>query len=460
MILIAESGGTVVKSQGHLGNAGLMQITATIFATMVAATLLIPQQTAPPLPEKYLSAGMRHQDLPPIIHIVLDEFIGVEGIPTDIDGGKDLKEELKSFYLDKGFHVFGKAFSSFYHTHDSMSHLLNPSESYARGLTKPGGKRVDYELIRSEYFSRLEERGYIFNINQLSHSNYCNAVKTRLAKCRTARANTAKLLQNLPVSWPGKFRVLARLYFSQSLIWRAIRAMYRRISAMISSAWLPLPIWQWERPLAGPLSAFESVDFPEKDLRTASRGEYHFAHMLTPHSPHVYDRNCEVDEPSEWTWRRIPEGLSKLSNTPEIRRHRYKRYFEQVRCLQKRIAGLLAFIDRSSDLKDAVLILHGDHGSRITLWEPRSSNKERLVQSDYVDGYSTLFAIRGPGLPAGYDMRLISIQGLFGYFMENGFTSLPGTAYHTGEPTILLHGGAGRDIVPMVDFGDTGVGGG
>lgn len=63
--------------------------------------------------------------LPRIIHIILDEHIGLEGIPTDIPQGKILKEQLVHFYRHYGFHLFGGAFSHYFDTTESISNMLN-----------------------------------------------------------------------------------------------------------------------------------------------------------------------------------------------------------------------------------------------------------------------------------------------------------------------------------------------
>ena len=54
-----------------------------------------------------------------------------------------------------------------------------------------------------------------------------------------------------------------------------------------------------------------------------------------------------------------------------------------------------------------VIVVHGDHGSKI-----REHAERELSRADYVDTFSTLFAVRQPGLPAGYDRRVAAIQEL------------------------------------------------
>lgn len=432
----------------------LMQISATVFAVMIATTIIFPPETTPPELGAITSNGTRNKNLPLIVHIVLDGHIGLEGIPPEIEGGKQLKKELKSFYLDNGFYVFGKAFSRHFGTVQSIGHMLNPSIEIGRGIASSRGKWSEWDLVRSEMFSKLEGLGYFFKIYQFGYLNYCTAIKMNLVRCRTSRPNHARTLQTLPIAWTGKLRVLTSLYFSQSLIWRAVRETYRILSKLSSNVGIPLPAWQWERPHVGPLDAFQDIKNLKEDLRFAKGGEYYFAHFNTPHSPYIYGNTCEVDAPKKWANRRNRDWKISFSNSPGQRRHRYVRYFQQVRCLKERIAELLTFMDRSENLKNAIVIIHGDHGSRIVRWEP-PGNKKRLIPSDLVDGYSTLFAIKGPDLPPGYDMRIVPIQELFASLVNGGYASLPRTAARIEESTIFLSAGGKPETVPMVNFGDS-----
>jgi hypothetical protein len=433
------------------------QIATVIFAAILGGTLLFPPPTAPPQLGTIAVEKNTNRELPPIIHIVLDEFIGLEGIPTDIKGGRELKNDLKSFFQENGFHVYGKAFSRFFQTFESMAHALNPDRVLENNLIKYSNNEwIKYDLDRSNYLSEFTKKGYYIDIYQFDYLNYCNSIILRLATCNTVRAEIADRVENLSVPWTGKFRVLVSLYFSQSLVWRGIRKAYRTASATLT-----LPVWDWERTSISNLAADKTLDLLKRDLRKATGGEYYFAHVLAPHTPHIFNRDCMIDEPTEWTEFRIAEGVSKSANTPASRRHRYRRYFEQVRCLQKQLGELFAIIRENPNLADAIVILHGDHGSRITLTEPRSEDRKRLVPSDLVDGYSTLFAIRSPGLRRGYDLRLAPLQGLFRYFMVNGFSKVPDTNDDLGEAFVFLRWwrqSYAERVMPMVQFGEPATG--
>lgn len=103
-------------------------VLATIFSVALVSSLLLPAEP-PPVGETYRRDAGPAKDLPPIIHLVFDEQIGVEGLPTDIAGGEDLRDELRRFYDDFGFTLFGRAYSEYARTNHSMIALLNGFDS-------------------------------------------------------------------------------------------------------------------------------------------------------------------------------------------------------------------------------------------------------------------------------------------------------------------------------------------
>jgi hypothetical protein len=115
---------------------------------------------------------------------------------------------------------------------------------------------------------------------------------------------------------------------------------------------------------------------------------------------------------------------------------------------------------RQTGLYDRMLIIiQGDHGSKISLHRPVAANKDRLVPSDYTDAFSTLFAVKAPGLEPAYDTRMVAIQDL----LPAVASAPPLGRLPAGEtePYVLLEtqprvlSEDGTDIVrqPMPEFG-------
>ena len=145
-----------------------------------------------------------------------------------------------------------------------------------------------------------------------------------------------------------------------------------------------------------------------------------FAHLLIPHFPYSVDSACVIRRPIlkwnsailRWNYRFVTENDAEIANSPRSRLARYEEYIPQVRCALLKLEELVDALKRRNAFEDAVIIVHGDHGSRIVLIEPRLENKDRLSRQDYYDAFSTLFAVKAPGIAPGHDSRMMPLASL------------------------------------------------
>ena len=104
-------------------------ILTTIFATTLLATAALPAQKVQLGSRAVTPVVAPVADLPPVIHLVLDGHIGIEGIPVDIDGGEELRNTLLEFFDKWGFRVYGRAYSKYFMTYGSISNMVNGEAS-------------------------------------------------------------------------------------------------------------------------------------------------------------------------------------------------------------------------------------------------------------------------------------------------------------------------------------------
>ena len=116
------------------------------------------------LPGERLSVGTQidqargnSADIPPVILLVIDEQIGVEGVPTDIPGGKQLRDDLKRFYQTFDFALYGGAFSHSSETRHSLAALLN-AQSAMDGRTQELFKGGKHHISQNAWFDALVHR--------------------------------------------------------------------------------------------------------------------------------------------------------------------------------------------------------------------------------------------------------------------------------------------------------------
>jgi hypothetical protein len=375
--------------------------------TAIAATILGSSLLTPP-GRIFIEAGQtrRSSSAPLFVHIVLDEHLGIAGLqsqPADTAIAGEVRQSLER----AGFRVFGRAYSQDMWTHKSLTRLFNPTVGL-NGVAATSGL-FDYELTANEYFDRLARDGYALHVLQTVYLNLC---PTSLpAACHSydfRRVRTAEF-ERLPVL--QRLDIMLYLLAGQSDVWNFVRRF-------VNVGWGPEP----DRSVdVSPMSSMDTLDDLGTSLSRASAGEAYFAHVGLPHHPYGYDRDCRVrPEIDDWL-RRGDSTLYPRINTADGRLARYEQYVGQVRCVVKRVNKVLAAIPDAL-ARDAIIIIQGDHGSRITEFDP---GEARARSSDFVDEYSALFAVRAPGIPAGYQQDQVSLTCLFHGLLNVGFRKSP-----------------------------------
>jgi hypothetical protein len=399
-------------------NAGI--VFGTIFAVILAAIIALPptsgarrtiQESDIALP----AVKTNRPDLPPIVHIVLDEQIGIEGIPKDLPGGVALRAELLDYYVGNGFRVYGGAFSQYHNTADSIANLVNATVRHRRlQYVTPSG--FGYSVTENAWFDRLGAQGYRIHVYQTDYLDFCGGKGHRIAKCTTVPASGIAVLEDLEIATSEKVALLFNKFSKHSSLrgfamrlpsyLRSIRPNTEAPSAVV-------PDREQQVSLGAPwakIGAERLID----ELGKVESGTAYFAHLLLPHRGFVLDENCRM-KPDLGKWYDRPSlGLKSGRRLTGSSRHaRYIEYFKQVRCAHRTIDEVVEALSRSGVLDKAIIIVHGDHGSRIAGLLPLQSHASSLTRSDLTDSFSTLFAIRSPDLPAGYNSSARSVQALF-----------------------------------------------
>jgi hypothetical protein len=89
-----------------------------------------------------------------------------------------------------------------------------------------------------------------------------------------------------------------------------------------------------------------------------------FAHVMSPHDPYVFDRDCGPARPRVDGSRAQDEGAA---------------YVEQIQCLNRKVLDLVTTVLRTSELPP-VILLQGDHGSKTLLpYKDRSPDRITLA---------------------------------------------------------------------------------
>jgi len=432
----------------------LSEILMVTFGVIIVGTLaasLIEQSFDGSL--RTANAVTPNEDLPIYVHIILDEQIGIEAFDENIENQNAIKGELTAFFTEYGFRVFGRAFSHYYNSSESISSVLNlrTSDTPRQWYT---GAKSKYELSQSSYFEGIRSAGYNINVYQSTYMDVCKAIgEATVTKCLTYKHHgiSSAALSELVIA--EKAKIVLSMYGGLSFFLEELRAHYMPSDRRVERSSLDWSDWfKWSKRV-GPIPVLPVFDELIKDVASSARGTMYFAHLLIPHHPYSVDAECHIRRPVlRWLSRSTAQS-SNNSNTLASRTQRYDEYILQIRCALSKLDELFQVMEMQGTLDDAIIIVHGDHGSRIVRVEPRTKNKSRLSVQDFHDAFSTLFAVKSPGLPSGYDSRMMGLPRLLRDTVVEAHGSISSAAEEA--PFVYLHGGNGAPSfskVPMPEM--------
>jgi len=341
-----------------------------------------------------------------ILHLVLDEHIGLDGIPVDIEGGAETRALIEKFYLQHGFLLSSKAYSRYNDTADSISNMVNFDDSQQKWVHAAKYNSSGHiQVTENAYFEIMHSKGYNIHVYQADYLRYCDENTSFVAYCSTYNANSIKSIEPLAIDNRSKARFIVNSFLHESYIYKRSLLLYSEWlrPALFKSVDVRLPPWPKSGRRVGPIPAQKLLRDITADVLNSNSNRLVYAHLLTPHYPYIYDKNCKLRTPtSSWLDRKSSEPMLAVNNR-RTREVRYSNYFEQLTCLYVELSDmLLAFA--SADMIDRItIIIQGDHGSRIGLNDPYENVVDSLVRDDLIDHFSTLWAVKGEGIDTGID---------------------------------------------------------
>jgi hypothetical protein len=384
-----------------------------ITSAIVAVTALITANSGTSGAIAVAAADGEAVERPALVHLVLDEHIGVEGILGDQPQKAALRAELKSFYTGNGFKLFGGAYGEYFRTVNAIPQMLN------FGVEQPwrGDVEDGVSLKENAYFDRLGELGYRIRVLQTDFLDYCS--NAAVSKCHSERAANVGAIIGSRMTVREKAWLIGLVLANRSgMLWVGM------------DVYDTAAIWARQQGFAWPRATHEIPNFGARaalnhlaeELRQARPGDAFFAHVLLPHSPYLLDRNCRLRD----DWR------EHVNDTLELRE---RAYTEQVSCATTKVRAALEAIAQSPAGANAIVIVQGDHGSRVF---DTPEHKGAFTDEELVAGYSTLFAIRAPGLEPGYDPRPLPAWALLDAAAWSEFKSAEPRLDNDFVPTVTL----------------------
>jgi hypothetical protein len=355
----------------------LKNIVVAVFGTIVLTTLALPTATGGEPVESGAPPAVVDATLPPVIHVILDEHIGLAAVPSEIEGSVAAGEAVRSVYRD--FAIYDRAYSRFAETAYSLASLMNGgAEGNAAELLEqqPAG----WTLLQNGWFEELARRGYAIRVYQSAWLDMC--ANASVASCYTYPLFSPNAIQRSSLSTSARLGVLTtKLLMSETL------------------------------PQLSPLASVEAMARFQADLAEAPHGVAYVVHLLLPHSGYLYRKDCSLADPAEW--RSGPTGEDH-QYSPAERAGLYRLYLAQLACAAGRVETILDQLRRLGVYDEATVIVHGDHGSRIGERPHLHTPVQQLTGRDILDHYATLFAVKAPDIAPGARGEPAELQDVFG----------------------------------------------
>lgn len=324
---------------------------------------------------------------PTLLHVILDEQGGVGGLR--LEGDTATANFLTNFYATRGFELFPAAYSRFHRTVESIPELLSLGRPSRLAPVDPK-RRTARVLLADPYFELLRSRGYSIRVFQNTYMDYCVASASPVVSCETQSGNSIANIGHLPGSVTSRAMLAGRYFLNLK------SHLYRRLH--------PDPE-VWRRSSAGGgLLALRHV----RDAIAAgpNAGVAYFVHVLLPHRPLELQSDCDVlDDPTRRIGYVQPNPLSDADWASTLALSG-----SQIRCTHLALGRVLDALDQAVGREGSIVIVHGDHGSRIFQHRPRTVSLAPLDERQLSGRFSTLLAARRPGIAGGVRPDPVPVQ--------------------------------------------------
>lgn len=361
-----------------------------IFAIMLSAmcvTLLIQHHW----PTAQQNVAIK-RELPPILHIVLDEAAGY--LPN-----KKIQDQFATTFKSYGFKYYPKTYARFIYTHFTLPSLFNfiqapsPIEHWLKFASiQPNHLLSRIMLKKNAYFDALKKNGYRLHIIE---SSYLDVYPKQQKYAYTPCSVNAFIDANLSV-WQHS-KILIANFLAQSDLLAAF-SYQSGIFYVDSSATV--------------CTSLQVIERVKQEASSLSNGDFLYVHLLLPHYPYFYDEKCRVvNRPAVQAKRFI--GPYNQRNTPDSRQQHYRAYLQQYQCTLHQVIAILDRLKARGIYDSSIIVIHGDHGSRISLRDPVEKIRAQLTQQDFIDSYSTLFTIKIPDQSAELSSQQDTLDSRF-----------------------------------------------
>ena len=302
-----------------------------------------------------------------LLYLILDAYMGPAGFPADSEPSVLAVQSTVDTFLKHDFTIYVNAYSNYPYTSLTLSSLL--------ALRRLGSESREINPNASALYNLLADRGYRLNVYHTDFFDLCGK-PSYVRQCVEYPGNSIGYLKSAKMPWHDRFFAIAA---SQA------NASFGGMGAVAGRLWP-----RYHKYMLSPFSFTEPWRMLVNEVLKGAKSVVHLGHFLIPHDPYVYQADGGVRPLTEWrTNTRDGEGTDDYHAA-------HRGYAQQVQYLNGRLDELFGSLSEAGLLDSMLVIVHGDHGSRI-LGPPVDPSMRRTI----LESHPILFAVKPPGSPAG-----------------------------------------------------------
>ena len=289
--------------------------------------------------------------------IVWDEMSGLNSLSSKTSKGKIVNQNFIELFEKYNFNYYSNAYSTSPNSVESLTSLINFEENIGNNISNyvfnSKNYFIEYQIRKNLFFEKFKSISVIQNI----HINYCD--HSKVIKCYQYNPLNLKILNvsidpfsNIISSWSLNGSIIGKI------IWRSLKQMN-----LISSTL---------EPEGDKLFIKNILDYSKEDL-ISKEFDLVFMHLLVPHKPYGFDKDCNYDV-------KLSNLNIYLNEEENIHQHNIER-----NCVIKLMDN---YFQQFPSLSNYRIIILSDHGSRITK-EEISSLSTIFAYKDYKNKFSS-----------------------------------------------------------------------
>ena len=284
------------------------------------------------------------------LFIIFDEMSGVNSTEKNFKFGDDFVKTIYEFAAKNNFQLYLNSYSTSENTANAVPLILNFNTNKVtqnfrdNHIKKSNNTYNEYDLIHNALFDKFSSVSVLQNI----HLNFCN--NQNVTKCYQINPYNyyENYLNGFKNNILSRFLSLWKLDGSSSskILWK-----FTRIIGITDSTL---------EPEAHKIFLPTIMDEIKKDVLD-NKFDLVFAHILSPHTPYGFTRQCDYD------------GRKSTFNTRMTKQEKYIQHNIERVCMMRVISSLIDELKKKINYDDLQIFFMSDHGSRITGKENFSS---------------------------------------------------------------------------------------